>query len=52
VHVGSIWGLPSKIIAVIVCILGASFPVTGTILWLNRTRKKKNFLVKEETAAL
>ncbi len=41
VHTGSIWGMPSKIIAFIVCLLGASFPVTGTIMWINRTRKKK-----------
>jgi uncharacterized iron-regulated membrane protein len=40
VHTGSIWGTPSKIIAFVVCILGVSFPITGTIMWLNRTRKK------------
>lgn len=40
VHTGSIWGLPSKIIAFIVCLLGVTFPITGTIMWLNRTRKK------------
>jgi uncharacterized iron-regulated membrane protein len=41
VHTGSIWGMPSKIIAFIVCLLGTSFPVTGVIMWLNRLRKKK-----------
>ncbi|MDB5253806.1 MAG: hypothetical protein JWP27_2975 [Flaviaesturariibacter sp.] len=41
VHTGSIWGLPSKVVAFVVCLLGASFPVTGTIMWLNRKRKKK-----------
>jgi uncharacterized iron-regulated membrane protein len=40
VHTGSIWGTPSKIIAFIVCLLGVTFPVTGTIMWINRTRKK------------
>lgn len=39
-HTGSIWGLPSKIIAFVICILGASFPITGVIMWQNRTRKK------------
>ena len=39
VHTGSIWGLPSKIVSAIVCLLGASFPITGTIMWINRTRK-------------
>jgi len=40
VHTGSIWGMPSKIIAFIVCLFGVSFPITGTIMWWNRTRKK------------
>jgi uncharacterized iron-regulated membrane protein len=42
IHVGSIYGTPSKILAVIVCLFGASFPVTGTIMWINRLKKKKN----------
>jgi len=40
VHTGAIFGLPSKIIAFIVCLLGGTFPVTGTILWINRLSKK------------
>lgn len=41
VHVGSIYGLPSKIIAFLVCFLGVTFPITGTIMWLNRLKKNK-----------
>ena len=41
VHIGSIYGTPSKIIAFIVCIFGVSFPVTGVIMWINRLKKKK-----------
>jgi len=41
IQVGSIYGTPSKIIAVIVCLFGASFPITGTIMWINRLKKKK-----------
>jgi uncharacterized iron-regulated membrane protein len=41
VHVGSICGLPSKVVAFIVCLLGVTFPVTGIIIWINRLRKKK-----------
>jgi uncharacterized iron-regulated membrane protein len=41
VHTGSIWGTPSKIIAFIVCLMGVSFPITGVIMWINRTRKRK-----------
>jgi uncharacterized iron-regulated membrane protein len=41
VHTGSIWGTPSKIIAFIVCLFGVTFPITGAIMWVNRTWKKK-----------
>ncbi|GEO02460.1 membrane protein [Adhaeribacter aerolatus] len=41
VHTGSIFGLPSKIVALITCLLGVTFPVTGVILWLNRLKKNR-----------
>jgi uncharacterized iron-regulated membrane protein len=47
VHTGSIWGTPSKIIAFIVCLFGVSFPITGTIMWINRTRKKGKIVVNK-----
>lgn len=40
-HTGAIFGTPSKIFALILALLGATFPTTGTIMWLNRTWKKK-----------
>jgi uncharacterized iron-regulated membrane protein len=40
IHTGSIWGTPSKLLAFMVCMFGISFPITGTIMWINRTRKK------------
>lgn len=40
-HTGAIFGLPSKIFALLLALLGATFPTTGTILWINRTMKKK-----------
>jgi uncharacterized iron-regulated membrane protein len=41
VHTGAIFGWPTKILALIFVLLGATFPITGTIMWLNRTRKAK-----------
>lgn len=41
IHTGAIGGLPTKFLAFFVCLISASFPITGTILWLNRIRKKK-----------
>lgn len=40
VHTGAIGGWPTKLLALVVSLLGATFPVTGTVLWLNRRRKK------------
>jgi uncharacterized iron-regulated membrane protein len=40
-HTGAIFGTPSKIFALIIALLGVIFPTTGTIMWINRTRKKK-----------
>lgn len=40
-HTGQILGLPTKILAFIVCMIGASLPVTGTIIWYNRKWGKK-----------
>lgn len=40
VHVASIFGLPGKIIGFVVCLLGTFFPISGIIMWWNRTRKK------------
>ncbi len=40
-HLYSIGGISTKIIGFIVCLLGAFFPVTGYIMWLNRWKKKR-----------
>ena len=41
VHTGAIFGWPTKLLAFVMVLLGATFPITGTIMWLNRTRKAK-----------
>jgi uncharacterized iron-regulated membrane protein len=49
IHTGQILGLPTKILAFIVCMIGASLPVTGTIIWYNRKwgKKKKPQAMRE-----
>jgi uncharacterized iron-regulated membrane protein len=47
VHVASIYGLPSKIIGLLACLLGTFFPASGYIMWWNRTRKKKKIVSVE-----
>ncbi|MDQ8142238.1 PepSY-associated TM helix domain-containing protein [Chryseobacterium sp. CFS15] len=41
IHVGSILGLPTKIIAFIVSLICASLPVTGFLVWWGRRKKTK-----------
>ena len=41
VHTGAILGLPSKITALLVCLLGGTFPVTGGLRWLSRLKKQR-----------
>jgi len=41
IHVGSILGLPTKIIAFIVSLICASLPVTGFLIWWGRRKKSK-----------
>lgn len=40
IHVGSILGLPGKIIAFFASLIGASLPVTGYLVWWGKRKKK------------
>ncbi|MDO7170645.1 PepSY-associated TM helix domain-containing protein [Mariniflexile sp. AS56] len=41
IHTGEIFGTLSKIIYFIACLIATSLPVTGTIIWLNKLKKKR-----------
>lgn len=41
IHTATIFGQPSKLIGFLACVLGTFFPISGIIMWWNRTRKKK-----------
>jgi uncharacterized iron-regulated membrane protein len=41
IHTGAVFGWPTKLLALVVSLLGATFPITGTIMWLNRLRKAR-----------
>lgn len=41
IHVGSILGLPTKIVAFIISLMIASLPVSGVLIWWGRRSKKK-----------
>lgn len=40
-HTGDIWGTFSKILYFISCLIATSLPITGTIIWWNKLKKKK-----------
>ncbi|MES2810079.1 MAG: PepSY-associated TM helix domain-containing protein [Bacteroidota bacterium] len=50
IHTGQILGLPTKILAFFACMIGASMPVTGFIIWYNRKWGKKRKKKKPELA--
>ncbi|SEK78298.1 PepSY-associated TM helix domain-containing protein [Parapedobacter koreensis] len=41
IHIGAIYGLPTKIIAFIASLIAASLPITGFLIWYNRKWGKK-----------
>lgn len=41
IHTGSIWGWPTKVLALIVALITATLPVTGVVIWVGRKFKKK-----------
>lgn len=41
IHTATIWGQFSKLIGFLACIVGTLLPITGVILWWNRTMKKR-----------
>ncbi len=51
IHVGSILGLPGKILAFFGALIGASLPVTGLLVWLGRKKKSKKGAVKKQQTA-
>lgn len=40
-HVGAIFGIPSKIIAFLASLISATLPITGFIIWYGKKFKKK-----------
>lgn len=45
IHVGSILGMPGKILAFLASLIAASLPVTGFIIWYNRGSRHKTIAV-------
>lgn len=50
VHTGAVWGWPGKVVSLVACLLGFTFPITGTIMWLNRLKKNRRKTAKQLVA--
>lgn len=52
IHTGSIWGWPTKVLALLVALITATLPVTGVIIWVGRKFKKKEKKVRKKAEPL
>lgn len=41
IHVGNVYGTFTKILYFLACLIATSLPITGTMIWLNKVKKKK-----------
>lgn len=41
IHVGDVYGKFTKILYFIACLIATTLPVTGTIIWINKIKKKR-----------
>ena len=54
IHVGNVYGTFTKIIYFLACLIATSLPVTGTMIWLNKLKKKgrrKNTTIEVNTSS-
>jgi len=45
-HIGDVYGMFSKILYFIACLIATSLPVTGTLIWINKLKKKRKRTLK------
>ncbi len=50
IHVGNVYGTFTKIIYFLACLIATSLPVTGTMIWLNKMKKKNKRKATAEPA--
>jgi uncharacterized iron-regulated membrane protein len=50
-HIGNIYGPFSKLLYFIACLIATSLPITGTIIWLNKLKKKRKGKTSLDKAA-
>lgn len=49
-HVGNIYGQFTKLLYFLACLIATSLPITGTMIWLNKMKKKRSKHIRRERA--
>jgi uncharacterized iron-regulated membrane protein len=52
IHVGNVYGTFTKILYFLACLIATSLPITGTMIWLNKMKKKTKNKKEEPVVAL
>ena len=52
IHVGNVYGTFTKILYFLACLIATSLPITGTMIWLNKMKKKSKMKEEEPVVAL
>ncbi|QNA44083.1 PepSY-associated TM helix domain-containing protein [Lacibacter sediminis] len=52
IHVGNVYGTFTKILYFLACLIATSLPITGTMIWLNKMKKKKKTNKEEPVVSL
>lgn len=52
IHVGNVYGTFTKILYFLACLIATSLPITGTMIWLNKMKKKTKSKKEEPVVAL
>lgn len=50
-HVGNVYGTFTKIIYFLACLIATSLPVTGTLIWINKMKKKRTAVRRPPVSA-
>ncbi len=52
IHVGNVYGTFTKILYFLACLIATSLPITGTMIWLNKMKKKTKNKKEEPVVTL
>ncbi|WP_276503100.1 PepSY-associated TM helix domain-containing protein [Terrimonas pollutisoli] len=50
IHVGNVYGTFTKLIYFLACLIATSLPITGTMIWLNKMKKKNKRKASDQPA--